>query len=239
VSTYAQRLRNRMDPVEPEKAKITVVDTGGSFPVQFNPTTLGLRRKVTWADGLERGSTHGSLQFAHGSPDDLDFTLFLDETEYRPGLLGALATFGASTVLAGLGGSGAGGVATALVGSAFYNDKSVLATIDLLFDLTRPLFADAKLKTVRPPLVEFAWKDFVFRGVIEALDVDVTVFEFDGTPKRATVKVSMKGKYAEKSQGPSDFFAPVDEGALKMARQSDLLEGLSERNLNAKLEGPA
>jgi Contractile injection system tube protein/LysM domain len=44
----------------------------------------------------------------------------------------------------------------------------------------------------RPPLVQFQWGDFTFKGVIESLALRYTMFLSDGKPCRATANLSVK-----------------------------------------------
>jgi hypothetical protein len=227
MSTYLERVRNRIDPVEPTKATITIVPGGTPINVQFNPTSLTLKRDVTWVEGSTHEQTWGGgLAFDRGNTDDLDFSLLLDESEYRPsGLAAAAGTFAASSVIAGLGASGAGGLASALLGSAFYNDKTVKDQIDFLYALTLPYVTQAddgvRLGGKRPPLVRFEWgTGFTFLGVFKSLNVEITLWEFDGAPKRATAKVTMIGRYVAipaDDEVPADFFAPYNPTSAKTA----------------------
>ena len=228
MSTYLQRVRNRIDPVEPTKATITDVDNNETIEVQFNPSSLTLKRDVTWVEGSTHEQTWGGgMQFDRGNTDDLDFSLLLDQSEYRPsGLAAAAGTFAASSVIAGLGASGAGGLAGALLGSMFYNDKTVQDQINALYALTRPFVEQADLNGsgkagMRPPLVRFEWgSGFTFLGVFKSLNVEITLWEFDGAPKRATAKVVMIGRYIALSgddEVPADFFAPYNATSAKAA----------------------
>lgn len=56
--------------------------------------------------------------------------------------------------------------------------------------LSTALARDKKLHA--PPIVEFAWAKFVFRGVLVSLDVTYTLFHSDGTPLRAKLGVKMR-----------------------------------------------
>lgn len=44
----------------------------------------------------------------------------------------------------------------------------------------------------RPPHVDFHWKDFTFRGVMEKVSASILMFKADGTPLRAKVSVTLK-----------------------------------------------
>ncbi|MCA9488653.1 MAG: LysM peptidoglycan-binding domain-containing protein [Myxococcales bacterium] len=52
--------------------------------------------------------------------------------------------------------------------------------------------ADEGGQSTRPPHVDFHWKSFTFRGVVEKISASVLMFKADGTPMRAKVSVTMK-----------------------------------------------
>ena len=49
-----------------------------------------------------------------------------------------------------------------------------------------------KKKVIRPPYVDFEWKDIKFQGVMEKVSVTYLMFKADGTPLRAQVDVTLK-----------------------------------------------
>lgn len=50
----------------------------------------------------------------------------------------------------------------------------------------------------RPPHVDFHWKGFTFKGVVEKMSASVLMFKADGTPMRAKISVTLK----ERSEPP-------------------------------------
>jgi len=61
-------------------------------------------------------------------------------------------------------------------------------------DATKKIYAllDRKGQTHVPPLVEFGWGKFKFKCVLDSIDGTFTMFTSDGTPVRATLKVSLR-----------------------------------------------
>ncbi len=47
-------------------------------------------------------------------------------------------------------------------------------------------------KTHAPPIVEFVWAHSLFRGVVTSLEVAYVLFDLDGTPLRAEVKLALR-----------------------------------------------
>jgi nucleoid-associated protein YgaU len=62
--------------------------------------------------------------------------------------------------------------------------EEYVAKIEELLDQNEKLHA--------PPIVEFAWADQVFRGVLQSLEVNYTLFHRDGKPLRAKLSLTLK-----------------------------------------------
>ena len=83
--------------------------------------------------------------------------------------------------------------------------RSVLTNMRRLYSLTTPGLCG---EVIRPPQTVFIWEAFLFQGVVSTLDFDVTLFDESGTPKRATVSVTMTGKALMDSKSAVSIFAP-------------------------------
>lgn len=153
---------------------------------QFNPSTLKLNREPDWDDGekLSAGA-YRAVKFGGNRADRLNFTILLDESEYR----GKLTALTALMPMSGLGN---------LLGFLFQNKSNTLSTMQQLYALTFPYVKMAKTTTEaatwRPPLVVFKWGDFSFSGVVDSLEYEMLLFDMDGNPRRATVDISLKGR---------------------------------------------
>src|SRR5205807_847427 len=55
-------------------------------------------------------------------------------------------------------------------------------------------------KVHRPPLVQFSWGGFIFKGVVESLTIRYTMFLPDGRPCRATANLQIKEAKTAKEQ---------------------------------------
>jgi hypothetical protein len=84
-------------------------------------------------------------------------------------------------------------------------------TVELLFDTTRDgsnvrattLKLVNMIKAVadgQPPLIQFLWGDFLFRGRIQSMDETLDYFSEDGVPLRATVNLSINGNRKDMHQ---------------------------------------
>jgi hypothetical protein len=61
--------------------------------------------------------------------------------------------------------------------------------------------SDAGGQSQRPPHVDFHWKSFHFRGVIEKISASMLMFKADGTPLRAKISVTLKERSDEARGG--------------------------------------
>jgi hypothetical protein len=169
----------------------------------INPESLSLKRSNDLKeDGY--GDASPAMLFDGGKFDELEFSVLLDESEYRSVGASALSALGAVTGLAGL--------TTQLMSAAVIagtNAKSILTTYNSITDLMAPKL-DTADAMVRPCIVKFTWGDMVFVGAIESADLDVKLWDQNGIPRRGIVKVSMKGRYNWSGTSEDAFFPSVD-----------------------------
>ncbi len=196
VTSFASTIINP----EPTKAKLEV-EGDKTYSLQFNPANLTLRRGRSWQKGREFESGQPSLTFTGGEPDTLNFDVTLDQTEPRAAnTLEKLALAAAALNPLFLGG---------VLGPS--NDRDIVdestelgATNDVAdhlrawFKMTEVLDISGSGGTTdayrRPPIVVMRWGSFTFSGAIRSLDVTVTLFDGDGNPRRASVRVAMIGR---------------------------------------------
>lgn len=156
-----------------------------SFTFPFNPSSLNLTRQVNW-DSNGSGDEDpwgGELAFGKGQPDELEFEIMLDETLPDPA---PLDPEDFEAMLAS---------ATGVFSTTDPNEDTVVDDIKALQQLTMPLIIDAASFETRPPAVVFQWgSKFEFLGVVTSLDTEITLVNAAGDPKRATVKVQLKGR---------------------------------------------
>jgi len=175
---------------EVTKAELLCLDMKDwKFAFPFNPeaSSFNLSRSVSWNPaGASPDGWGGPLEYDDGQPDELSFTILLDESVLgdidpadvlgmQKALLGALASFFGPSK----------------------NSDSVLDAVQELYRLTLPIKPDGAEDDpldVRPPICAFVWKDFEFMGAVTSMDVEFLLFDADGTPKRAKVQMKMSGR---------------------------------------------
>lgn len=196
----ATRLSQLLDEPEPQKASIHCLDRAAwsILEVQFNPSSLTLARETGWAVGSEALAPWSSLSYTRGQPDALSFSLLFDQTHYEPASVRD-AVADALTPDTGV------GVIDALVGA---NESSVTEQVAELYRLTLPVAAKTGNAggRMRPPVVYFVWGDLQFTGVLESVNVEFTLFDVQGRPRRATAACAMRGRAMQLSGSPSAFF---------------------------------
>ena len=158
-----------------EKASFYKLDNGNAelfMNVMFNPAsyTIDSRASYTAAGGLE--IRKDILQFSKVGVRELNMELYFDTINTNQnGASGAVTNMLMTTQLAGL-------------FSASADDVS--AQVDKLRQLIE--LTDEK---GTPPIIEFHWGSFIFRGVMVSMHENYTMFLPDGRPVKATVSVTI------------------------------------------------
>jgi len=79
--------------------------------------------------------------------------------------------------------------------------------VEKLYDLTYPYIKIKDQDAKRGQVVAVEWKSFHFTGVVESVDITVTLFDHEGAWKRASVAISMTGyAFDGKATKVADFF---------------------------------
>lgn len=185
------------------KATLTNAETSTEVEFQFNPNTLTISRTPAWEDGRQFSVLYPSLQWKGSTHDSLSFDVVLDESECRPE--GMAATAAALNPVVNLG--------PAAKWLGLTNEDSVMKTLQKLFALSKPdLVKDTNPNEIRPPLVHFEWNKFLFTGMITKLETKITLFDEKGSPRRAKVSISIKGRVGlgekvefKKTLGPQEL----------------------------------
>lgn len=190
----------------PAKAELQCLDKPSlSFVFPFNPEagSMKLARSVGWsAEGNGYDPWGGPLDYQSGDPDELRFTILLDETTLGEPDLADASAFEAALLSA-----------ISILLPTEENTTSVLARLENLWELTKPIKPDGHTDDsydVRPPVVAFVWEAFVFLGAVTSLDADILVVDETGRPKRAEVDISMKGRAFAGKTTLADFLTAND-----------------------------
>lgn len=175
-----------------EKAKLLCLDKSAwEFEFPFNPEagTFTLARTVGWNPaGASTDGWGGPLQYDDGQPDELEFTILLDES-----VEGDIDPADALAMQRNL----ASALASALSSPSLGEEPSVLPAIQELYRLSLPIKphdATNDPLDVRPPICAFVWKEFEFMGAVTSINVEFLLFANNGTPKRAKVAMRMSGR---------------------------------------------
>src|SRR5262245_2117941 len=151
----------------PERDPINPIETeaDGSIAVAFNPTTYSISKSLSWSGSPDRRTNAPTLTFDGGSSRQLALELFFDSTE-MPG-----------------------------------PQRDVRLQTGRIVRLTHIL---RHLENPRPPICTVAWgaggdedgqakgKDFPFVGVVNSLEQHFLLFDANGQPLRATLKVGFQ-----------------------------------------------
>ena len=78
-----------------------------------------------------------------------------------------------------------------------------------------------------PPIVEFAWAEQVFRGVLQSLEVNYTLFHSDGKPLRAKLSLSLKEYRPVDVRLKSDKLTSADVEKRYVVRAGETLSSVS------------
>lgn len=182
-----------LQPPEPKKAFFVCPELGGKvWNLPYNPEKIQLTRKAKWSEDSNDFAGYPAVAYEAGEADSLSFDFILDETiEYPKSLGKSFATQMLSPLTS---------MASAFT-DAFKYKGSVMPAIEDLIAMTYPLVPykvskKDSSKVFRPPVVQFIWGDeFTFIGGIEEVKFDLELFDLDGRPVRASVGVSMIGRY--------------------------------------------
>ena len=159
-----------------EKAKFKIYNKGATatFHVQFNPAELKIDDSALWKESETKHKSRPKLTYDKAAPSMLNMKLYFDTTD-------TLESVDSKYV------------------------KHLRAATDATYEYEVKAGGEAKegaaeggeadedkKKVIRPPYVDFEWKDIKFQGVMEKVSVTYLMFKADGTPLRAQVDVTLK-----------------------------------------------
>ncbi|MAA77903.1 MAG: hypothetical protein CL916_01485 [Deltaproteobacteria bacterium] len=189
-----------------KKAKMVLIDSSSpdvklsnatlskkKIQFQFNPKELSLNRSVSVNPGDREPDSYYSPIKVDGKStyDELSFELTLDQSASSMAV--TAGTFFLPVTKAE--------VPLTLMPNTFLPSlgvPNVKDSVMLLYAWTM-IVDPSKIEKNRPYFVRFEWNKFKFSGVISKLDIKYTMFDSDGTPLRAKVDVTIKGRLGEAS----------------------------------------
>lgn len=151
-----------------QKAKI-IPEEGDEFEVMFNPQEYSISRSVSYSDTNIPGKNYSVSQYISGSADTLSMTLIFNTYDFsKSNSVGKTGT-------------------ASIISNDTKNKMNVADSVNKLVSFTK-INSDLH----RPPICEFKWSGFSFKGVIVDIKHNYTMFLDDGTPVRAKVDVTFK-----------------------------------------------
>jgi hypothetical protein len=141
--------------------QVIEVPEAKKIPVQFNPDSLKVSLSNQTSGGDQRGGS--AIQFVGAGTTKLSFDLWFDVTS---------AEHNTHQV------------------NGFIPDDVRLLTQEVAFFITPTPDKKDKKKFV-PPGVRFLWGRFLFEGIMESLNEEISYFSEDGRPLRAKISVSL------------------------------------------------
>jgi LysM repeat protein len=189
-------------------------DWGNSLEALFNPGEFGLSRTVTWETQYAGGPESGFSwqEFCQLSPETLTINLFFDAYEKHGG------------------GRTLKGLATAVPASSLFlspEATSVKVYTDKIAEL-----AQINQELHRPPLCKLTWGRFeIFRGVLNSLSQQFTMFMPDGTPVRATVDCTFT-EYMTEGVTRSRELHSADVPKTHRVRDNETLQSIAAQKYN-------
>lgn len=93
--------------------------------------------------------------------------------------------------------------------------------VEALYDLTYPYTTVKSQKAKRAQLCTVTWKDFKFTGVVDSVDITITLFDHEGRFKRATVVMALQGYAFDRKGLKADKFfeEPREKEKAKEAKE--------------------
>ena len=154
---------------ELQKAKIKVLEPKNnmrSIDCLFNPSEYTLKEGVTYAKKNDQGKDGTAYQFIHGEGTELSLSLYFDTT-------GRLEHGDNHT--------------------ARENSQEKKKEVEAVTYYTDQIVSLMRIeeKVHRPPMIEFSWGNFSFKGLLTSLSQNVTYFNIHGKPLRAKLDLTI------------------------------------------------
>lgn len=194
--------------------KEQVEDWGNSIEALFNPSQFSLSQTVTWETQYAGGPESGFSwqEFRQRSPETLTINLFFDTYEKRGGGLSLKS------------------VAPSVPGASLFlspDATSVKEYTDQMAEL-----AQINQELHRPPLCKLSWGNFeIFRGVLNSLNQNFTMFMPDGMPVRATVDCTFT-EYMTEGVSRNRELHSADVPKVHCVRDNETLQSIAAQKYN-------
>ena len=180
------------------------------FEVQINPHQYKRNYSIQYHQSRVPGNIGGTGQFEWVEPERIDLDFVIDGTGVVRNDMGFL-----------------GGVAGAF--SAVFGEDDVSSYVtDKITELKEVLY-DFQGSTHRTPFVKVIWGEDLFLGVMERLNITYTLFQPDGTPLRAKVKVTLREHVPQTEQEMRKDQSSPDLTHVRTVNEGDRISLITEQ----------
>jgi len=183
------------------------------FEVQINPHQYKRNYSIHYNQSRVPGNLGGSGQFEWVEPEKIDLEFVIDGTGVVRNDMGFLG--------------GVGGAFSAVFGE---DDISSYVT-EKIAELKEVLYG-FQGAAHRTPFVKIVWGEDLFLGVMERLDITYTLFEPDGTPLRAKVRVTIREHVPQTEQEMRKDQSSPDLTHVRTVKEGDSISLMTERIYN-------
>jgi nucleoid-associated protein YgaU len=201
-----------------QHAKITFVTPLADRPgapteinVKFNPSEYSLVRNMNYAETPIPGLANPVIQFVRGETQTLSLELYLDGSDRVPDIAGTTAATAAATS------TSAGGSTSPT--AVYRGIEADLALLRLM------VMIDASLHA--PPIVEFAWGNLAFRGVVANYTEKFQMLDENGYALRARVTLSLKRYEPPLLQSRALSRQSPDRTKTRVVREGERLDAIA------------
>jgi len=176
------------------------------FRALVNPETYTYKYKTEYCETQGAGSSGAALKFSKMLPQEFNFDFLFDGT-------GVVTSFSD--------------------GSALLPDEANrLAGVTLQLEKFKATVFEFKGDTHRPNYLMLLWGTLIFKGVLNAMDIEYRLFGPDGTPLRAIAKCTFKGSIADTQRLLQDNLMSPDVTHTRTFKSSDKLPLMADKIYN-------
>jgi nucleoid-associated protein YgaU len=176
--------------------------------VKFNPNEYSIARNINYADVPIPGIANPVIQFVRGETQTLSLELYLDASDRVPDLAATAAATAAATTTAPGGAPGQTPVYRGL--------EAELAVLRLIVTIDSGLHA--------PPVIEFAWGNLAFRGVVASYTERFQMLDENGYALRARIALTLKQYVPPLIQAQALALRSPDRTKTRTVREGDRLD---------------
>ena len=211
------------------KAELKTFDAKGeelTVTFDFNPSEISVERGCGFDSATADKNAFkdfGGIQFGGAKVDSISMSFTLDTSEAQWNKPAVALSMMCPVILPQATLDPAKKAKSIPLIGGLINDASVIKTLEVITKMTRiaeELKDDETGKTTpHPRLVQFTWgEEIKFSGGIEKFSYKFTLFDSDGTPKRAEVELGMIGIFGDYNDAAEDLLFGEGESKASSTR---------------------